>query len=177
MTPSVIAAGLNRRGPGARPMPNDCFRAPEGILTWARMRRVAQPKPSNREELNGFALRTHVLPFSAAGRSHLGNLGPNSRDRLAAGVIVPVAWAENAERVRKWVRQIAMGLFENFDILVAPSTPCVATELGRDVITIGGLEVPARGSLGQYTQPLSLLGAPIVGAPLPGPSACPRVCR
>lgn len=121
-----------------------------------------------------------LITAAESGARHAANLrkcyfgfDPNIRDRLAAGVIVPVAWAENAERVRKWVRQIAMGLFENFDILVAPSTPCVAPELGRDVITIGGLEVPARGSLGQYTQPLSLLGAPIVGAPLAGAVGMP----
>ncbi len=50
MTPRIIAAGLNRRGPGARRLPNDRFRAPECILTWARMRSVAQPKPPNRDE-------------------------------------------------------------------------------------------------------------------------------
>ncbi len=50
MTPRVIAAGLNRRGPGARRLPNDRFRAPECILTWTRMRSVAQPNPPNRDE-------------------------------------------------------------------------------------------------------------------------------
>ncbi len=50
MTPSVIAAGLNRRGPVARPLPNNRYRAPECILRWARMRRVTQPKPPNRDE-------------------------------------------------------------------------------------------------------------------------------
>ncbi len=47
MTPRVIAAGLNRRGPGARRLPNGRFRAPECTLTGARMRRVAQPKTQN----------------------------------------------------------------------------------------------------------------------------------
>ncbi len=54
MTPRVIAAGLNRRGPGARPLPNDRYRAPECILTGARMRRVTQPKPPNRDERQRF---------------------------------------------------------------------------------------------------------------------------
>ncbi len=50
MTPRVIAEASNRRGPGARPLPNDHYRAPECILTWARIRRVTQPKPPNRNE-------------------------------------------------------------------------------------------------------------------------------
>ncbi len=54
MTPRVIAAGLNRRGPGAPRLPNGRPRAPECTLTWARMRRVAQPKPPNRDEWPAF---------------------------------------------------------------------------------------------------------------------------
>ena len=50
MTARVIAAGINRRPPGARALPNDRYRAPECILTWARMCCVAQLKPPNRDE-------------------------------------------------------------------------------------------------------------------------------
>ncbi len=74
MTPRVIAAGLNQRGPGARPSPNDRYRTPECILTGARTRRVAQPKPPNRDEWLGFHRCSIVLSHSVAGKSHLGNL-------------------------------------------------------------------------------------------------------
>ncbi len=51
------------------------FRAPECILTWPRMRRVAQPKPPNGMNGHAFDRCSIVLPFSAVGRTHLGNLG------------------------------------------------------------------------------------------------------
>ncbi len=47
MTPRVIAAGLNRRGPGARPLPNDHYRAPECILKWLGC--AAWPNPNRTE--------------------------------------------------------------------------------------------------------------------------------
>ncbi len=87
MTPSVIVAGLNRHGPGARPLPNDRYRAPECILTWPRMRRVAQPKPPNGMHGQAFDRCSIVLRFSVLGRAHPGNPGleivPGSPRRLA----------------------------------------------------------------------------------------------
>ena len=50
MTPRVIAAGMNLRGPGARHLPNGHLLAPECTLTLARMHRVAHPKPPDRDE-------------------------------------------------------------------------------------------------------------------------------
>jgi hypothetical protein len=70
MTPRVIAAGLNRRGPGARRLPNDRFRAPECTLT-------SPPNPSRQTGMIGhaFVRCSIVLPISVVGRSHLRNLG------------------------------------------------------------------------------------------------------
>ncbi len=72
MTRRVIATGLHRRGPGARPLPNDRYRAPECTLTRVRMRRVAQPKPPNRDECYDFDRCSIVLPIVVPERSHLG---------------------------------------------------------------------------------------------------------
>ena len=50
MTSNVSAAGLNRRAPGARHLPNGRLLAPDFALTWSRMHRVAHPRPPNRDQ-------------------------------------------------------------------------------------------------------------------------------
>ena len=50
MTSNVIAAGLNRRAPGARRLPNGHLLTPTCTLTWARIHRVAHPRPPNRDQ-------------------------------------------------------------------------------------------------------------------------------
>ena len=91
---------------------------------------------------------------------------PLSRDRFLAGALLPAAWLLQAQRVRRRVAIEAAALFEEFDILLAPATPCVAPPLGTEWIDIGGERLPARPSLGLLTQPLSCLGLPVCAVPV-----------
>ncbi len=51
MTSCVIAAaGLMRRVPGSRHLPNERLQIPDCTLTWSRMHRAAHPKPPDRDE-------------------------------------------------------------------------------------------------------------------------------
>lgn len=91
---------------------------------------------------------------------------PNSRDRLTAGLLVQEEWLDQARRILDWARNQTESLFAECDIIIAPSTPCAAPLLGQDSMMLDGQEVPTRGSLGLFTQPLTPMGMPIVGAPL-----------
>ncbi len=99
-------------------------------------------------------------------RDHAEDFEPLSRDRLIAGALLPSAWYLKAQRFRSWYRQAARKLFERFDLLIAPATPCTATPIGAERMLLNGVELPVRPNLGLLTQPISFIGLPVVVAPL-----------
>ncbi len=99
-------------------------------------------------------------------RTHMDDFEPLSRDRLIAGALLPAAWYVKAQRFRRWFQQQALALFERFDVLIAPATPCTATPIGAEHLQLNGVEMPVRPNLGLLTQPISLIGLPVAVAPL-----------
>jgi 1-carboxybiuret hydrolase len=91
---------------------------------------------------------------------------PQSRARLVAGSLIPAQWVIEAQRVRRHVYEEAMGLFEAFDLLIAPATPVVAPLIGTETLNVNGHSLPMRASLGLLTQPISFIGLPVCSAPL-----------
>lgn len=91
---------------------------------------------------------------------------PLSRERLLAGAMLPASWYVQAQRFRHHFRQQILPLFEHWDILIAPATPCSATLIGQEIMHINGCDLPIRASMGMLTQPISFLGLPVVTVPL-----------
>lgn len=91
---------------------------------------------------------------------------PLSRERLLAGAMIPSAWYVQAQRFRHQFQQQILPMFEHWDILIAPSTPCSATIIGQESIEINGVSLPTRASMGMLAQPISFLGLPVVSVPL-----------
>ena len=87
-----------------------------------------------------------------------------------AGALLPATWAIQAQKLRRRFAEDAARLFEDFDVLLAPSTPCPAPRLGQTEMTVGGVTLPVRANLGLYTQPISCIGLPVAAVPvwLPG---------
>lgn len=98
---------------------------------------------------------------------------PNSRERLLAGAMLPSAWYVQAQRFRRHFQQQVLPLFEHFDVLIAPATPCSATTIGQETIHINGQDLPTRASMGMLTQPISFLGLPVCTVPLPTAGGLP----
>lgn len=98
---------------------------------------------------------------------------PLSRERLLAGAMIPSAWYIQAQRFRHQFQQQVLTMFEHWDILIAPSTPCPATLIGQETININGTALPTRASMGMLTQPISFLGLPVVSVPLTTASGLP----
>jgi len=96
---------------------------------------------------------------------------PLSRDRFLAGALLPAHWVLQAQRVRRRMAFEAARLFESFDVLLAPATPCAAPELGTEWLTINDRRLPARPSLGLLAQPLSSIGLPVCCVPVWGAHA------
>jgi len=72
-----------------------------------------------------------------------------------------------AQKFRRWYHDEVLKLFSEVDAIVAPATPCTAPLLGQQTFTLEGAELPVRANLGIYTQPISVIGLPVVVVPVP----------
>jgi len=100
-------------------------------------------------------------------RSRYDDYEPLSRDRFIAGSLMPAAWYNRAQRMRaRYAREVA-AQFAEVDIFLAPATPLPAPPIGSETVTVNGMSLPARASMGILTQPVSCIGLPVVAAPVP----------
>jgi aspartyl-tRNA(Asn)/glutamyl-tRNA(Gln) amidotransferase subunit A len=100
-------------------------------------------------------------------RKRAGDFDPAVRDRLFAGAMVPAAVVVQAQKFRLWYQAQVKALFERYDAIIAPATPCTAPKIGQQTFMIDGVELPVRPNLGIYTQPISFIGLPVVAVPVP----------
>ena len=121
-----------------------------------------------------------VVTASHAANLHRENLmqraedfDPATRGRLLAGALLPASFVLQAQRVRRWFSEQAADMFQSFDILLAPATPGPATTIGQTTLSVNGIEMPARPSIGLLTQPISCIGLPVAVVPVHHPGALP----
>lgn len=100
-------------------------------------------------------------------RARARDFDPAVRDRLIAGALAPAALAAKAQKFRRWYRDELLKLFDEFDAILAPATPCTAPLIGQQTMSVGGVEMPVRANLGLYTQPISFIGLPVAVVPVP----------
>ncbi len=98
---------------------------------------------------------------------------PAVRDRMLAGLLMPADLLLAARRVRRRVQGEARELFERFDLLISPATPCSAPEIGARTVMIDGQPVPVRANLGMFAQPVSFIGLPALAVPALADTALP----
>jgi aspartyl-tRNA(Asn)/glutamyl-tRNA(Gln) amidotransferase subunit A len=99
-------------------------------------------------------------------RERPADFDPAVRDRLIAGTMIPAVWVQKAQRFRRWYRERVLRLFEEVDVILAPSTPCRAPKLGQTSMMLNGAEVPLRPNIGVFTQPVSFIGLPVAAVPV-----------
>ena len=92
---------------------------------------------------------------------------PAVRDRLIAGALVPGTLVARAQKFRRWYQREVLKLFERFDVVLAPATPCTAPTIGQQTFVIDRVEMLVRPNIGLYTQPVSFIGLPVVAVPVP----------
>lgn len=122
----------------------------------------------------------YLMTASEGANLHLDNLrsrpqdfDPATRDRFLAGVLIPATWYLQSQRFREWFRQQVREIFQHVDIILAPTTPCVAPKIGQETIALDGQEMLVRPNLGLFTQPLSFIGLPVLSVPLSRPQGLP----
>ncbi len=106
-------------------------------------------------------------------RHHALDYDPATRDRLLAGSLLPAAALLPAQRVRGWYRAAVTALWDEVDIVLAPTTPVVAPRIDDPTLLLDGQPVPARANLGIFAQPISLAGITAVSAPVARPDGLP----
>lgn len=116
----------------------------------------------------------YVITTSEGASLHLDRLrrrpqdfDPAVRDRLLAGAMIPSVYVDRAQKFRRWYRAKVMELFKTVDVILAPSTPCVAPKIGQTTFVLDGVEMLARPNIGIHTQPISFIGLPVAAVPLP----------
>ena len=100
-------------------------------------------------------------------RKRPNDFDPAVRDRLFAGAMVPAPLVDRAQKFRRWYRAKVLELFKSVDVIIAPSTPCVAPKLGQMTFMLDGVEMLVRANIGIHTQPISFIGLPVVAVPVP----------
>jgi len=107
-------------------------------------------------------------------RARAADFDPITRDRFLAAALLPAALYVQAQRFRAWFRARVRALFQDVDVLLAPTTPYPAPPIGAPrTTTVGGSEVMTRPHLGVFTQPLSFIGLPVLSVPVVQPGALP----
>jgi AtzE family amidohydrolase len=122
----------------------------------------------------------YVITACEGSNLHFANLqsrpqdfDPATRDRFLAGAMIPGSWYVQAQRFRRWYSDRLQEIFQTVDLILAPTTPCVAPLIGQEKMTIDGVEVLTRPNLGLYTQPLSFIGLPVLSVPVQQPNGLP----
>lgn len=122
----------------------------------------------------------YIITACEGSNLHLANLrsrphdfDPATRDRFLAGALIPGSWYLQAQRFRRWYRDRVREVFQNVDIILAPTTPCAAPLIGQEKMVLEGAEVLTRPNLGLFTQPLSFIGLPILSVPVQRSGALP----
>ncbi|MFT3736114.1 MAG: AtzE family amidohydrolase [Rhodocyclaceae bacterium] len=106
-------------------------------------------------------------------QQHYELMEPLNRDRMLAGSLLPASWYVQAQRFRLAFLQQMKTHFERYDLLIAPATPVVATQIGQEWLELPAGRVPTRPSIGLMTQPISFVGLPVVAVPLPTAGGLP----
>lgn len=121
-----------------------------------------------------------IITASEGGNLHLDDLrsrpqdfDPATRDRFLAGTLIPASWYIQAQRFRSWYRDRVREVFQNVDVILAPTTPCPALLIGQQTMILDGEEILVRPHLGLFTQPLSFIGLPVLSVPIQRPDALP----
>lgn len=106
-------------------------------------------------------------------RDRIDDFDPNTRYRFLAGAFLPADWYVKAQQFRRWYSRQLAGLFENWDVILAPVTPIPAPRFTDLTTRIDGEDHALRPLLGRFVQALAPAGLSIVVALYMRPGALP----
>jgi aspartyl-tRNA(Asn)/glutamyl-tRNA(Gln) amidotransferase subunit A len=87
------------------------------------------------------------------------------RERLLVGAFVSGADYLKGQRVRRLLRDEVDQALGGVDVLIAPTVPIAATEVGVREVDVNGRREAVRPSLIRYTRPFNASGHPAASVP------------
>jgi len=91
--------------------------------------------------------------------------GQDVRERLLQAAEVPGYKYVMAQTFREKFRQSVAHLFKNIDVLLTPTTPLVATDIGQPTFQVRSQQLVVKAHLTRYTNPWNLSGLPALSLP------------
>ena len=87
------------------------------------------------------------------------------RTFLEAGEMVPATKYLQSLRVRQLMQREWATMYENIDVLIAPSVPATAAPTGTEAMTLGGVEMPLSAVYVGLSAPANITGMPALAVP------------
>jgi aspartyl-tRNA(Asn)/glutamyl-tRNA(Gln) amidotransferase subunit A len=132
----------------------------------------ARPSEHSVPWLADAALAQQAVQYPQAAEVHLdwlracpGEYGRDVRVRLLVGLALAASAQATGERALAWLGARARALFEEVDLLLAPSLAMVAPHIGEETPMVDGREVPYRQSIIPFNSPWSALGLAALSIP------------
>ncbi len=94
-----------------------------------------------------------------------GDYQPDVRLLLEQGLFIPATYYIQALRTRALIFPKIMSLFKQFDVMVTPSQPMAAPEVGQRSLRFDGVEESVDSALVRYLAPFNLTGLPALSIP------------
>ena len=115
----------------------------------------------------GWAEATHYHQQSGWFPGRAAEYSDDVRSRLEAGVKVSAtAYLEALDQRRKFINQLrAVMEAAKLDVLVVPTVPITAPDIGEESIRVDGTEYPTRALLLRLNRPANLAGVPAISVP------------
>ena len=98
-------------------------------------------------------------------RTRLADYGADVRARLLVGLFVTPEVHEAGRRAREAASHEIRRVFEQVELLAAPTMPVLPPRIGSETVELHGRETLFRLALIPYNSPWSLVGAPVVSVP------------
>lgn len=90
---------------------------------------------------------------------------PDVRAYVEQGLFILATQYIKAQRVRGFVFSQVLKLFDRIDVLVTPSQPITAPQIGTEKVTIEGMEEDLISAMVRFMEPFSLTGLPAITVP------------
>lgn len=94
-----------------------------------------------------------------------GDYNSDVRLLLEQGLFIPATYYIQALRARAMIFPKIMSLFKQFDVMITPSEPMVAPEVGQQTVRFDGVEESVDSALVRYLAPFNLTGLPALSVP------------
>lgn len=130
--------------------------------------RIVPVRVPDVEALNTVARTILLAEASAVMTPHLHRRDEFGSDVLAlldAGSLLRATDYVNAQRLRRVFQREWRNLFDNFDILVTPTTAIAAPPIGADTLSINGVEEDTRLAATRFVRGINALGYPALSIP------------